>query len=55
MTHVGQLATLRRLARSPVPSENSIHATMLAGNLGPDQAMPIAPDPSWNPNLTPLA
>src|SRR5580693_8268332 len=26
-------------------------ATIHAGNLGPDQAAPAAPDPSWNPDL----
>jgi len=55
MTHVGQLAMLRRLAGSPVPSENFIYATILAANLGPDQATPAAPDPSWNPDLPPPA
>jgi hypothetical protein len=53
MTHVGQLAMLRRLAGSPVASENFIYATILASNLSPDQAMPAAPDPSWNPDLPP--
>jgi hypothetical protein len=53
MTHVGQLAMLRRLSGSPVPSENFVYATILAGNLGPDQARPAAPDPSWNPDLPP--
>jgi hypothetical protein len=55
MTHIGQLAMLRRLAGSPVPSENFVYATILAGNLGLDQAMPAAPDPFWNPNLAPSA
>jgi len=53
MTHVGQLAMLRRFAGSPVSSENFVYATILASNLGPDQAMPAAPDPSWNPELPP--
>lgn len=53
MTHVGQLAMLRRLAGSPVPSENFVYATIRASNLGQDQAMPAAPDPSWNPDLPP--
>lgn len=37
MTHVGQLATLRRLAGSPVRGENFIKARIRAGQLGPDQ------------------
>jgi hypothetical protein len=53
MTHVGQLAILRRLAGSPVPSENFVFATIHAGNLGPDQAAPTAPDPDWSPDLPP--
>jgi hypothetical protein len=53
MTHVGQLAMLRRLAGSPVPSENFVYAAILGSNLGPDQPMPAAPEPSWNPDLAP--
>jgi hypothetical protein len=53
MTHVGQLAMLRRLAGSPVCPENFIYAMILAGNVSPDQAMPAAPDPSWNPDSPP--
>ena len=45
MTHAGQLAMLRRLAGSPVPSDNFVYATIDANNPGPDQA-PAAPDPS---------
>ncbi len=55
MTRVGQLAMLRRLAGSPVPSENFIFATIRADNLSPDQAAPAAPDPSWNAELPPTA
>lgn len=55
MTHVGQLAMLRRLAGSPVPPENFVFAAIDAGNLGPDQAAPAAPDPGWNPDLPPPA
>ncbi len=55
MTHVGQLAMLRRLAGSPVPSEKFVYATIDASNLGPDQAAPVAPDPAWNPDLPPPA
>jgi len=44
MTHVGQIAILRRLADSPVPSENFIYANVSIENLGPDQALPAVPD-----------
>ena len=55
MTHVGQLAMLRRLAGSPVASENFVYATIDASNLGPDQPAPASPDPTWNPDLPPPA
>lgn len=44
MTHAGQLAILRRLADSPVPSENFIYADVRPDNLSPDQPLPLAPD-----------
>lgn len=47
MTHVGQLALLRRLAEAPVPPENFIYADIQADRLGPDQAMPTRPDDVW--------
>lgn len=47
MTHVGQLAMLRRLAGDAVPSENFIHATVSARNLTPHQPEPAAPDAWW--------
>jgi hypothetical protein len=47
MTHVGQLAVLRRLAGSPVPPENFIEAAVDPANLGPDQPWPVAPDATW--------
>lgn len=47
MTHAGQLAMLRRLHGSPVPSENFIFATIVTGNVGRDQAQPQAPDEDW--------
>jgi hypothetical protein len=53
MTHVGQLAFLRRLSGSPVPSENFIFATITADNLGVGQALPNAPDPDWRPDEKP--
>jgi hypothetical protein len=55
MTHAGQLALLRRLAGSPVPPENFIHAAIDPTNLGPDQPQPAAPDPGWSPDLPPPA
>ena len=55
MTHVGQLAMLRRLAGSPIPPENFIRAGIRATNLGPNQPPPSAPDPGWNPDLPPSA
>jgi hypothetical protein len=47
MTHVGQLALLRRLADAPVAPENFVYADIEGGRLGPDQAMPARPDPDW--------
>ncbi len=55
MTHVGQLAMLRRLSGSPVAPENFIRATITAANLGPNQQPPVAPDPGWSPDLPPPA
>lgn len=37
LTHAGQLATLRRLAGSPVQRENFFEADIAAGRVGPDQ------------------
>jgi hypothetical protein len=53
MTHVGQLAMLRRLAGSPVASENFIFAAISAANVGEHQAEPAAPDTWWSPELPP--
>ena len=47
MTHVGQLALLRRLADAPVAPENFIYAEIRSDRLGPDQAMPARPDRQW--------
>ncbi len=47
MTHVGQLAMLRRLAGSPVPPENFIAADVRDDRLGPDQPHPASPDAEW--------
>jgi RimJ/RimL family protein N-acetyltransferase len=38
LTHVGQLAMLRRLAGAPVRGENYSRADIVAGRVGPDQA-----------------
>ena len=54
MTHVGQLALLRRLAGAPIPPENFIHATVRVGQLGSAQAEPAAPDAVWH-EAPPLA
>jgi hypothetical protein len=47
MTHVGQLAMLRRLAGSPVPPENFIEAAVDPTNLGPTQPDAVSPDARW--------
>ena len=53
MTHVGQLAFLRRLQGSPVASENFIFASIDPNNLTPDQPDPNAPDLDWQPDEMP--
>ncbi|MBZ5597005.1 MAG: hypothetical protein LAN83_01675 [Acidobacteriia bacterium] len=40
LTHVGQIAMLRRLANAPVRGENYFVADMAAGRVGPEQAPP---------------
>ncbi len=40
LTHVGQLAMLRRIAGSPVRGENYFKAEIEYGHVGPDQAGP---------------
>ena len=47
MTHVGQLAMLRRLADAPVAPENFIYADIRAERLEADQPPPARPDPRW--------
>jgi hypothetical protein len=42
LTHVGQLALLRRRAGAPVKGENYFKADIVAGNVGPEQ-----PDPEF--------
>lgn len=44
LTHVGQLATLRRVAGDPIPSENFFKADVRIGRVGPDQPPPVSPD-----------
>ena len=52
MTHVGQLAMLRRLAGAPIAPENFIFAEIRGDRLGVDQAMPARPDKVWPEQLT---
>ncbi|MGH9865746.1 MAG: hypothetical protein ACRD4H_10070, partial [Candidatus Acidiferrales bacterium] len=40
LTHVGQIAMLRRVAGAPVKGENYHKAEISAGRVGPDQAAP---------------
>jgi hypothetical protein len=53
MTHAGQLAMLRRMHGSPVPSENFIFAAIEATNVSAAQPEPRAPDRHWAPHLPP--
>lgn len=47
MTHVGQLALLRRLHGAPVAPENFIFAEVDARRLGVNQPLPARPDEMW--------
>ena len=47
MTHVGQLAMLRRLADAPVAPENFIYADIRADRLHAQQPPPARPDTHW--------
>jgi hypothetical protein len=40
LTHVGQIAILRRMAAAPVRAENYFRAEIVAGRVGPDQSAP---------------
>ena len=40
LTHVGQIAMLRRLAGSPVKGENYYRAEIVSGRVGPEQSAP---------------
>lgn len=41
LTHIGQLAMLRRVAGSPVRGENYFKAHIEAGRVGPEQEAPV--------------
>ncbi len=41
LTHVGQIAMLRRIYGSPVRGENYFKAEISGGRVGPDQAKPV--------------
>ena len=41
LTHVGQIAMLRRLAGVPIKGENYFVANVSTGTVGPDQASPV--------------
>ncbi len=47
MTHVGQLAMLRRLHGAPVAPENFIFADVRADRLDAAQPLPARPDADW--------
>lgn len=47
MTHVGQLALLRRLNGSPIPPEDFHQAAVDPNRLGMDQLAPRSPDREW--------
>jgi hypothetical protein len=40
LTHIGQIAMLRRLAGCPIKGENYFKAEIAAGRVGPDQSAP---------------
>ena len=41
LTHIGQIAALRRLAGSPIRGESYARAEITAGRIGPDQAKSV--------------
>jgi hypothetical protein len=55
MTHVGQLAMLRRLSGAPIPPENFIFAQVRTEHVGREQPLPAAPDAGWTPEQPPMA
>ena len=38
LTHIGQIALLRRLAGAPIRAENYFKADIVAGRVGPEQS-----------------
>ncbi|HKH97761.1 MAG TPA: hypothetical protein VJ999_01530 [Candidatus Sulfotelmatobacter sp.] len=40
LTHIGQIAILRRMAAAPIKAENYHKAEITVGRVGPDQAIP---------------
>lgn len=40
LSHIGQIALVRRVAAAPVRGENYFRADIVAGRVGPDQAKP---------------
>jgi hypothetical protein len=40
LTHIGQIAMLRRLAGAPIRGENYMRAEIVAGRVGPEQSRP---------------
>jgi hypothetical protein len=40
LSHIGQIAMLRRLAKAPVKGENYSRADIVAGHVGPEQPAP---------------
>jgi hypothetical protein len=40
LSHVGQIAMLRRVAASPIRGENYLRAEIVAGRVGPEQTAP---------------
>lgn len=47
MTHVGQLAMLRRIFGDPVPPENFVVADISSDNVSARQPKPVSPDEMW--------
>ena len=41
LTHIGQIAMLRRLAECPIRAENYFVAKIAAGRVGEEQAAPV--------------
>ena len=46
LTHIGQLAMLRRMCGAPVPGENYFLADIEIGRAGIEQPDPVVPDPA---------